>query len=145
MTSACLSQIEHGPKPTPQQSGKHSTWHIQFICGSEQVLLNVHLWIECLPHHVHNTQQHRRRSMGDRGRLNARPLFSEKAVNIIDTYTFILGAEYLLQLSTSPLPTFCMFPPPLNTITSLDFYAGHTTTSFCACHSYHLEIRSLLA
>jgi len=83
--------------------------------------------------------------MGDRGRLNARPLFSEKAVNIINTYTFILGAEYLLQLSTSPLPTCAMFPPPLKTITSLDFYASHTTTSCCACRSYHLEIRSLLA
>jgi len=32
--------------------------------------------------------------MGDRGHLNAHPLFSEKAVNIINTYTFILGAEY---------------------------------------------------
>jgi len=35
------------------------------------------------------------------------PLFSEKAVNIINTYTFILGAKYF-----SP-PTFCMLPPPL--------------------------------
>jgi len=34
-------------------------------------------------------------------------LFSEKAVNIIDAYRSILGAEYF-----NPL-TFCMLPPPL--------------------------------
>jgi len=36
---------------------------------------------------------HRRRNRGGRGG-KCPPLFSEKAVNIINTYTFILGAEY---------------------------------------------------
>jgi len=50
---------------------------------------------------------HRRRN-GGAGGASAPPLFSEKAVNIINTYTFILGAKYF-----SP-PTFCMLPPPLH-------------------------------
>ena len=45
--------------------------------------------------------------IGGAGGASAPPLFSEKAVNIINIYTFILGAEYF-----SP-PTFCMLPPPL--------------------------------
>ena len=49
---------------------------------------------------------HRRRKRGGRG-ASALPLFSEKPVNIVNTYTFILGAE-----NFSP-PTFCMLPPPL--------------------------------
>ena len=45
--------------------------------------------------------------IGGAGGASAPPLFGEKAVNIINTYTYILGAEYV-----SP-PTFCMLPPPL--------------------------------
>jgi len=45
--------------------------------------------------------------IGGAGGASAPPLFSEKPVNIINTYTCILGAEHF-----SP-PTFCLLPPPL--------------------------------
>jgi len=46
--------------------------------------------------------------IGWAGGASAHPLFSEKAVNIINTYTFILAAEYFSH------PTFCILPPPLS-------------------------------